>query len=590
MAIIPQDFIELVRSSTDIVNVVSGYVPLKASGKSFKGLCPFHNEKTPSFHVNPERQIFHCFGCNEGGDAFKFLMLYDKLSFVESVEQLAGRAGLQVPRRSGQSGQSGLAEKEHQERSVLLRIQDEAAKFFQEQLHHSPEGARGIAYLRKRDFTDDTIRDYGIGLAPDQWSSLLDHLTKKGARAELIERAGLAIPRKSGQGHYDRFRNRVMIPIASEMGRTIAFGGRILGDGEPKYLNSPESPIYNKSSVLYGFHRAKDAIRKQGTAILMEGYMDCLQAYQAGVKNTVASCGTSLTSGHARLLKRYTDKIVVNFDPDDAGMRAARRSIDLLLEEGFDVGVLTLPDGLDPDNFIRAHGREDYEKLVSEATSFIAFLIQEASKRYDVGTPRGKAALLDDVLPVIGKIPNRVERMGYIGPLAEYAGITDGAVLDELRRHVETKAPRFKLPAVEATPVKLAERELIRWILSSPEDYAILDEIEEEDLEGLATAPIVRAMKEEKITGTLSTDRLLDRLEPDALKNQLTRIMTEPSPLGPRQSSRDCLNGLRRERLQRQLSRLRGQLAQREDDDNLTAEILSLARRIETLGRVETRA
>ena len=584
MAGIPQDFIELVRSSTDIVNVISGYVPLKPSGKSFKGLCPFHNEKTPSFHVNPERQIFHCFGCNEGGDAFKFLMLYDKLSFVESVEQLAGRAGLQVPRRSGP------AQKEDKERSVMMRIYDEAAKFYQSQLLDTPEGARAIAYLKKRSFTDETIRGYGIGLAPDQWSSLLDHMTRKGARPELIERAGLVVPRKSGQGYYDRFRNRVMIPIASEAGRTIAFGGRLLGDGEPKYLNSPESPIYNKSAVLYGFYRAKDAIRKQGHAILMEGYMDCLQAYQAGVGQAVACCGTSLTSGHARLLKRYTDKIVVNFDPDDAGMRAAHRSIDLLLEEGFDVRVLTLPDGLDPDNFVRAHGAERYRELVEGATSFVAFLIQQASKRYDVGTPRGKAAFLDDVLPVVGKIQNRVERIGYVGPLAEFAGITDGAVLDELRRHVETKAQRFELPAVVASPVKLAERELIRWILSSPEDSAVLDEIEEEDLEGLATAPIVRAMKEEKSTGTLSTERLLDRLEPDALRKQLTRIMTEPSPLGPRQSSRDCLNGLRKERWQRRLSRLRAQLAQGADDDNLTAEILSLARRIETLGRVETRA
>lgn len=584
MAGIPQDFIELVRSSTDIVNVVSGYVPLKPSGKSFKGLCPFHNEKTPSFHVNPERQIFHCFGCNEGGDAFKFLMLYDKLSFVESVEQLAGRAGLQVPRRSGP------AQKQDKERSVLLRIHDEAAKFYQEQLHQTPEGARALAYLKNRGFTDETCSDHGIGLAPDKWSSLLDHLTRKGVRAELIERAGLAVPRKSGQGHYDRFRNRVMIPIASETGRTIAFGGRILGDGEPKYLNSPESAIYNKSAVLYGFHRAKDAIRKDGSAILMEGYMDCLQAYQAGIGQAVACCGTSLTSGHARLLKRYTDNIVVNFDPDDAGMRAARRSIDLLLEEGFDVRVLILPDGLDPDDFVRAEGAERYQKLVSEASSFVSFLIREASKRYDVGTPRGKAAFLDDVLPVIGKIPNRVERIGYVGPLAEYAGITDTTVLHELRRHVETKAPRFKLPAVEAPPVKLSERELIRWILSSPEDSAILDEIEEEDLEGLATAPIVRAMKEEKVTGTLSTERLLDRLAPDALRKQLTRIMTEPSPLSPRQSARDCLNGLRQERLKRRLSRLRAQLVQGVDDDNLTAEILSLARRIETLGRVETRA
>jgi DNA primase len=492
-----------------------------------------------------------------------------------------------VPKRTGQ------AAKQDKERSVLLRVYDEAAKFYQRQLHDTPAGARAMAYLKKRGFTDETIRGWGIGLAPDSWSALLDHLTRKGASAGVIERAGLVIPRKSGHGHYDRFRNRVMVPIASEAGRTIAFGGRILGDGEPKYLNSPESPIYNKSAVLYGFHRAKDAIRKQGAAILMEGYMDCLQAYQAGIGEAVACCGTSLTSAHARLLKRYTDKILVNFDPDEAGARAARRSIDLLLEEGFDVRVLTLPEGLDPDNYVRAHGAESYRKLVSEAKSFVAFLIQEASKRYDVGTPRGKAAFLDDVLPVIGKIPNRVERIGYVGPLAEFAGITDGAVLDELKRHVETKAHRFKLPAVEASPVKLAERELIRWILSSPEHSAILEEIEEEDLEGLATAPIVRAMKaiqEDLVTGTLSTERLLDRLEPDALRKQLTRIMTEPSPLGPRQSARDCLNGLRKERLQRRLSHLRAQLAQGADDDNLTAEILSLARRIETLGRVETRA
>jgi len=584
MAGIPQDFIELVRSSTDVVSVISTYVPLKPSGKSFKGLCPFHSEKTPSFHVNPERQIFHCFGCNEGGDAFKFLMLYDKLSFVEAVEQLAGRAGLQVPRRSG------AGQKEDRERQLLHQLHEEAAKFYQTELHETPEGARAIAYLRKRGFDDETIRRYGLGFAPDGWTRLLDHLTKRGARPEQIERAGFAIPRKSGHGFYDRFRGRVMIPIASEAGKLIAFGGRILGDGEPKYLNSPESRIYNKSSVLYGFHRAKDSIRKEGFAILMEGYMDCLQAYQAGIGQSVACCGTSLTAGHARLIKRYTDKVVVNFDPDDAGVRAARRSIDLLLEQGFDVRVLDLPDGLDPDGFIRAQGGERYRELLEDATSFISFLIREASKRYDVGAPRGKAAFLSDVLPVIGKIPNRVERIGYVGPLAEHVGITDGAVLDELRRHVETRAQRFKLPATEVPSVTLAERELIRWILSGPEGSAILDEIEEEDLEGLRTAPILRLMREEKASGTLGTERLLDRLSPDALKTQLTRIMTEPSPLGPRQNARDCLNGLRKERLKRQLARLRTRLAQGTDDDNLTAEILSLARRIESLGRVETRA
>ena len=584
MAIIPQDFIELVRSSTDVVSVIGAYVPLKPSGKSFKGLCPFHNEKTPSFHVNPERQIFHCFGCNEGGDTFKFLMLYDKLSFVEAVEQLAGRAGLQVPKTSGK------ARRENQERSSLLEIYVEAQKYFQTQLRDTPDGAKVIAYLRKRGLLDDTIKDYGLGFVPDQWSGLLDHLKRRGVRPENVERAGFAIPRKSGGGFYDRFRGRLMIPIASEMGKIVAFGGRILQHGEPKYLNSPESPVYNKSNVLYGFHRAKDAIRKEGFAILMEGYMDCLQAYQAGVRQAVACCGTSLTAAHARLLRRYTEKVVVNFDSDDAGMRAARRSIDLLLEESFDVRVLVLPDGQDPDDFIRSQGGERYRELVSNAPSFLSFLIEDTSKRYDMKTPRGKAAFLNDVLPVLGKIPNRVERIGYVGPLAEYAGIEDGTVLDELKRHVETRARRFKLPAMEAPAVKLAERELIRWILSSPKDSAILDEIEEEDLEGLRTAPILRIMKEEKTLGTLSTEKLLDRLSPDALTTELTRILSEPSPLGPRQSARDCLNGLRKERWQKQLSRLRAKQAQDADDNHLLAEINSLARRIETLGRLETRA
>jgi DNA primase len=584
MPSIPQDFIDQVRSSTDIVSVVSQYVPLKPSGSSFKGLCPFHSEKTPSFHVNPERQIFHCFGCNQGGDAFKFLMLYEKLSFVESVSQLAARAGLSVPTTSG-------ARKEDDERSLLVRLHEEAAKYYQSQLTATPQGSPAMSYLSRRGLSKETIADYGLGYAPDAWSGLLDHLTRKGARPEHVERAGLAIPRKSGQGYYDRFRGRVMIPIRGESSKIVAFGGRILGSGEPKYLNSPESPIYSKSGVLYGFHRAKEAIRKEGFVILMEGYMDCLQAYQAGLGQAVACCGTSLTRGHSRLLRRYADRVVVNFDPDEAGERATRRSIDLLLEEGFDVRVLTLPGGLDPDRFLLEKGADRYRELLDGARSFVEFLIGEARKRYDVSDPRGKAAFLNDVLPVIGKIPNRVERVGYIGPLAEHAGITDLTVLTELRRHVETQAHRFQIPTRDQPVLKLAERELIRWIMTTPEQCGLLDEIEEEDLEDLFTAPILRAMKEVAASGPLAAERLMDRLPSDEVRNQLTRILMEPSPLGPRQSPRDCLDGLRRERWQRQLSRLRARLAARLADgaddgsegDRLIAEINSLARRIETV-------
>lgn len=590
MPSIQKDFIDLVRSSTDIVSLVSQYVPLKPSGASFKGLCPFHTEKTPSFHVNPERQIFHCFGCHEGGDAFKFLMLYEKLSFVEAIQQLASRAGLTMPRTSG------AARKEDEERTILLRLQDEAAGYYQKTLRETPQGAKARAYLSKRGLTDETLERFGLGLALDQWTGLLEHLTRRGARPEQVERAGLAIPRKGGRGYYDRFRARVIIPIRSESGKIVAFGGRVLGQGEPKYLNSPESPIYNKSSVLYGFDRAKEAIRKEGFAILMEGYMDCLQAYQAGFGHAVACCGTSLTKGHTRLLKRYTDRVVVNFDPDVAGERAARRSIDILLEEGFEVRVLTLPDGQDPDRFLVEQGPDRYGKLLGEAVSFVEFLIREAGKRYDVSDPRGRASLLNEILPVLGKIPNRVERVGYIGPLAEHAGITDQTILNELRRHVETQAHRFQLPAAQKSVVKLAERELIRWIIANQEASSILGEIEEEDLEGLATAPILIAMRDVAASGTLNTERLMDRLASDTERKQLTRILMEPSPLGPRQSARDCLDGLRRERWQKELSRLRARLRNSSDDDNLIAEINDLARRIESLsmgtmdGRVETRA
>jgi DNA primase len=311
----------------------------------------------------------------------------------------------------------------------------------------------------------------------------------------------------------------------------------------------------------------------------MEGYLDCLQAYQAGIAHAVACCGTSLTKGHARLLRRYTDRVVVNFDPDAAGERAARRSIDLLLEEGFEVKVLRLPGGEDPDSFLLKNGADRYRELLSKALSLVDFLIAEAGKRYDVSDPRGKAAFLDDVLPVIGKIPNRVERVGYVGPLAEHAGITDQTVLNELRRHVEIQAHRFQLPSAEKSVLRPAERDLIRWLIASPEEASLLGEIEEGDLEGLRTAPILRAMQELAATGPLVTERLFDRLSSEDLKNQLTRILTEPSPLAPRQNARDCFDKLRQERLQREQKRIRPDAM----TDQQLAELNSLARRIEML-------
>ena len=573
-------FIEQVRTSTEILDVVSQYVPLKPAGKSFKGLCPFHKEKTPSFNVSPERQIFHCFGCGEGGDVFKFLMLYDKMSFIEAVEHLANRAGITVPTSKGNRA-------ERDDRSLFLALHQESNRFYRHQLLERPSGRRALEYLLKRGLSRKTIEEREFGFAPDSWSNLLEHLTRKGHKPDEIARSGLAVPRRDGRGYYDRFRGRVMIPIRSESGKVVAFGARLLDKGEPKYLNSSESVIYRKSYTLFDFDRAKEFVRKDGFAILMEGYFDCIQAQQAGVGNAVACCGTSLTAGHARLLKRYSDRVVVNFDPDAAGQTATRRSIDLLIEEGFQVSVLTLPPGEDPDSFIRKNGSETYNKELANATLFMDYLMERSAERHDVSTPRGKATFLNEVLPTLTLIQSHVERIAYVSRLAERAGISDETVVEELRRKVLGRAKEIRLPEESTKALKPAERDLVRWLLNAPLDSnALLDEMDDEDMKGLITEPILKAIKEISKTGDLSTDTVMQRLSADQDRNLLTRIALEPSPLGPRQSPRDCLNRLREQRWRRQLSRLRTRLARGEEDDSIAREIQALARRIETLGHI----
>ena len=577
----PDSFLEEVRQRIDVVEVVSQYVPLKRAGKNFKGLCPFHGEKTPSFNVSPDRQIFHCFGCGEGGDAFKFVMLYERMSFVEAVAHLAARAGLSIPEQGGESKDRG-------ERTLLLDIHEEAARFYQSQLRLK-EGVKALEYLRQRGLSDETVSRFGFGFAPDGWSQLLSHLTGRGTKPELAQRAGLAVARNERPGFYDRFRARVMIPIRNESGRIVAFGGRLLGPGEPKYLNSPETPIYSKGHILFGFDRAKDAVRQRGYAILMEGYLDVIQAVQAGFEETVACCGTALTPAHARLLRRATDEIVVSFDPDVAGAAATRRSIDLLVEEGFRVSVLSLPAGDDPDLFIRHHGPDAFRSQLQQKLPFLDYLIRAASARYDLKTPRGKNLFLNDVLPTIARIPGDVERAAYVGPLAHHAEISDELVLGELRRQLLERRPKLALPAEGTERLTDAERDLVLWAFASPgETAAVVKEIEEEDLRGLKIEGILRAMRETAASsGTLSTDGVLSRLAGAADRSLFTGLAAKPDPVNPRQTPRDCLNSLRRERLKREIGRLQTEIERGGADDEHFARVwqekLELKRRMEKL-------
>src|SRR5579875_2857032 len=366
---------EEVRAAADIIKIVGDYVRLRKAGANFVGLCPFHQEKTPSFAVHPTRQIFHCFGCGAGGDVFKFVMLMENVTFPEALERLAQKVGVNLPDRQGGATDDSQA----RERTALYRIHEFAAQFFAAQLSGTAEGRAAKAYLADRGLDDQTLAGFHLGYAPSQGSVLAHALVEAGFSNEVIDKSGLVVPGRDGSERFDRFRRRVIFPITNESGKVTAFAGRALGEEQPKYLNSPETPIYIKSRILYHLHEAGAGIRKLDAAILVEGYMDCIALASVGVQNVVASCGTSLTESQVRLLGRYTRRVTVNYDPDTAGIAAAERSLGLLLEEGFEVRVLTLPEGCDPDSFIRKRGVEAYRERLEQAPAYLDYLADRAA-------------------------------------------------------------------------------------------------------------------------------------------------------------------------------------------------------------------
>src|SRR5882724_10144740 len=361
------DFVGKVRSSVDLVSLISESVPLKKAGRKYRGLCPFHNEKTPSFYVDETKQLFYCFGCSAGGDLFKFVMLREGVDFMEAVRLLARRGNIAVP--DAKTGPK------HSEREALLAACRAASKLFREILLHGPDGDVGRNYLEKRAVTLETREILGLGYAPDRWDTLRDELQKQGHRPDVLMAAGLVQRREDGSGSYDRFRGRVMFPIQSLTGDVIGFGGRLVGDGEPKYLNSPETLVYNKRENLYGLAHARQAIKESGEAIVVEGYLDLAALVQAGVRHAVATLGTSFTDEQASLLRRFSERILVNYDTDNAGESAARRSLEKLLERGFTVRVLRLPSGKDPDAFLRSATPDAYRRLAAGAPSCFDFLV-----------------------------------------------------------------------------------------------------------------------------------------------------------------------------------------------------------------------
>ena len=490
MALFPSSFVDDLKSHADIVQVVQERVPLRRSGATWKGLCPFHGEKTPSFHVNGERGFFHCFGCGVGGDVIKFIELFDKVSFPDAVRSLAARAGLPVP-----EPESARQDAESQrDRDSLLKAHEVAAGWFREQLE-TPAGSAARRLLAERGMTDETIGRLAMGYAPASREALKTRLVKEGFTLPLLLKSGLVLQRDEGT-IVDRFRNRLMIPICRDNGAIVAFGGRAMEAGQqPKYLNSPETPIYVKGRTLYGLNLSRSAITRTRHAVMVEGYFDVAQALQAGVGNVVASSGTALTAAQARLLKRFATKVVLSFDPDAAGQGAAARTSELLVSEGFQVNVAMMPAGEDPDVFIRRHGGAAYVQRLRESRPYLEYLLERTAAELDLGRDEGRREFLNRMLAVAARIPDAAARDQFADRLAHRARITEEVVRAEIRRAAVKRqvGPEVVSRQVSSlSEMKPAERGLLWALMRDPEaGWAALRELDAADLDGLATAPVL---------------------------------------------------------------------------------------------------
>ena len=435
---IPDEKVIEVRNRADIIEIISEAVRLKRTGKNYLGLCPFHTEKTPSFTVSPDKQIFHCFGCGEGGNVFSFMMKHAGFSFPEAVRQVARRYGIDIPRQSLTPDQR----KRISRRERLLKANQKARAFYQNALMKTPTGGKALEYLRRRGINDAIIETFALGFAPDGWQSLTDHLKKIGFTSDLARSAGLIVQNRQANGYYDRFRNRIIFPIFDLGEQVVGFGGRVMGDGEPKYLNSPESPVYNKRRILYGLNRSRQACRRSGIIHIVEGYFDLLTLYQHGIENTAATLGTALTEEHIRLIKGHAERTVLVFDADEGGIKAALRSCNLFLQEGIDARVLVLPAGHDPDSFVRESGVDAFRKAGEKAPGIIGFIIDSAVDKFGLSV-EGKIRIISQLQPVLADIDDPVARSLYIRELSERIEVDERAIQEKVRQSPGKKKPGF---------------------------------------------------------------------------------------------------------------------------------------------------
>ena len=548
-------FADRVKQQADIVRVVGEYVRLKKSGANFTGLCPFHAEKSPSFAVHPTKQIYHCFGCGVGGDVFKFVMEMEKCAFPDAIRIVAEKCGIAIPRPKERSPEE---RKENQPRAVLVEMHREAQSYFVKQLEGTLEGKAARAYLEDRGLDKDTISRFGIGYAPSGGDLLLRHLKIKYSEKLLVE-SGLISRDQSGR-LFDRFRRRITFPIANESAKIVAFGARALGDDQPKYLNSPETPIYSKSNVLYHLDRAKDSLRRQDFAILVEGYMDAIAVARAGFGNVVASCGTALAESQIKLLGRFTKRVIVNYDPDFAGQAATERSLSALLEQDFEVRVLALPaigdKKADPDLFIREKGSEAYQKQLREAPPYVDYLISRA-RQMDLTTGEGKLRAVNYLLPYVQKVPNRILRSEWATRISQQLRLEEPVLRAALSKAANERRSEVKTqPELVGRAAKQVERRLIR-MLAEAEGFRreLAQQLQSGQLyHGLETEKIFAAL----IVASFSAEPVqaseIGAMLEDRDRRMLFEILFEEAQEGSWEEAQSCLEALARKQVERELA------------------------------------
>jgi len=572
MPFYPDSVLDEVRSAVNIVSLASEYVALRKRGRNHVARCPFHNEKTPSFNVSEEKQIFMCFGCGVGGDVFRFVMQIEHLSFVEAVQFIAARCGISLPTAAAPTPAIPTSNAD-----VLRRAMTEAIALFHRWLLDSQEGKPALKYLRERGVTDATIVRFHLGYSPASGDALIQSMRNKGFSIQVLEECGLAKRSEDGNRYYDGFRGRIMFPITDVQGRPVAFGARAMGDKPPKYLNSPETKLYNKSRNLYGLSFSKDAIKASDRAILVEGYMDFIIPFQYGVENVVASLGTSLTPQQVELLGRFTREVVVSYDPDSAGLAAAQRSLDLFLEGDFRVKVLRLPAGQDPDVFVRTAGPAEYQNRVRKSVPYLDFVLEAAIENQgSMDDPKKKVQVMNVVLPYLAKLPSAVERSDYVFQFARKLGIEDQQLLAETKRAAQQKRPRLaEAPIATALSMKAAEKRLLQLFLGDAElQHQILPLCSRQDFEGLATERIFLKLLDGFDRNQLGNYEGLHReFAGEAEQALLAQLEMEEVPESPsKDTAESYLNALRSKRLAAYLQKIQAEIAEaveRKDDEML---------------------